>query len=317
MTLADYLSETFVRNALIAATLVAITAGLIGPVVIMRDLAFAVHGTAELAFTGAAAGLLVGDDPLTGALLGSIVVATAIGFLGNRVRERNSAIGVILAFGLGVGVYLLSLYKGFATAATNILFGQIFGVSPGQITLLTAIAVGVLIAMVLLYRPLLFASVDPELAEARGVSTRLLGLLFIYVLALTVTEAAQVVGTLLVLSLAITPAAAASRLSARTPVVIAVSIAFALIAADGGLVLSLIHSDVKASVFISAISFAFYVLARVTGRRILPALTSRPQASRNSGTRGETLPDAHARDPAPDGAAVPLLVTSEREDGVG
>ena len=272
MTLADYLSETFVRNALIAATLVAITAGLIGPVVIMRDLAFAVHGTAELAFTGAAAGLLVGDDPLTGALLGSIVVATAIGFLGNRVRERNSAIGVILAFGLGVGVYLLSLYKGFATAATNILFGQIFGVSPGQITLLTAIAVGVLIAMVLLYRPLLFASVDPELAEARGVSTRLLGLLFVYVLALTVTEAAQVVGTLLVLSLAITPAAAASRLSARTPVVIAVSIAFALIAADGGLVLSLIHSDVKASVFISAISFAFYVLARVTGRRILPHL---------------------------------------------
>ena len=221
MTLADYLSETFVRNALIAATLVAITAGLIGPVVIMRDLAFAVHGTAELAFTGAAAGLVAADDPLLGALLGSIVVATAVGFLGNRVRERNSAIGVILGFGLGVGVYLLSLYKGFATAATNILFGQIFGVSPGQITLLTAIAVGVLIAMVVLYRPLLFASVDPDLAEARGVRTRLVGLLFVYVLALTVTEAAQVVGTLLVLSLAITPAAAATRLSARIPVVIA------------------------------------------------------------------------------------------------
>ena len=187
---------------------------------------------------------------------------------------------MILAFGLGVGVYLLSLYNGFATAATNILFGQIFGVSPGQITLLTAIAVGVLIAMVLLYRPLLFASVDPELAEARGVPTRLVGLLFVYVLALTVTEAAQIVGTLLVLSLAITPAAAASRLSARTPVVIAVSIAFALIAADGGLVLSLIHPDVKASVFISAISFAFYVLARVT-RPVDPApLTSRrPESS--------------------------------------
>ena len=130
---------------------------------------------------------------------------------------------MILAFGLGVGVYLLSLYKGFATAATNILFGQIFGVSPGQITLLTAIAIGVLIAMALLYRPLLFASVDPELAQARGVRTRLVGLLFVYVLALTVTEAAQIVGTLLVLSLAITPAAAASRLSARTPVVIAIS----------------------------------------------------------------------------------------------
>lgn len=263
MTLGDYLSESFVRNALIAATLVAITAGLTGPVVIIRDLAFAVHGSAELAFTGAAAGLVIADDPILGALLGSLVVATAIGFLGNRDRERNSAIGVILAFGLGVGVYLLSLYKGFATAATNILFGQIFGVSPGQITLLTAIAVGVLIAMAVLYRPLLFASVDPELAVARGVPTRLVGLLFVYVLALTVTEAAQIVGTLLVLSLAITPAAAASRLSSRTPTVIVVSIAFALIAADGGLLLSLVFPDVKASVFISAISFALYVLARL------------------------------------------------------
>lgn len=275
MTLADYLSETFVRNALIAATLVAVTAGLIGPIVIIRDLAFAVHGTAELAFTGAAAGLVAANDPILGALLGSLVVATAIGFLGNRDRERNSAIGVILAFGLGVGVYLLSLYKGFATAATNILFGQIFGVSPGQIALLTGIAVGVLIAMAVLYRPLLFASVDPELAAARGVPTRLVGLLFVYVLALTVTEAAQIVGTLLVLSLAITPAAAASRLSARTPIVIVVSVGFALIAADGGLLLSLAHPDVKASVLISAISFTLYVAARLCGRWLRPVLEAR------------------------------------------
>jgi len=278
MTLADYLAQGFVRHALIAATLVGVTAGLIGPLVIMRDLAFAVHGTAELAFTGAAAGLLVADNPLLGALLGSIVVATAMGLLGNRERERNSAIGVILAFGLGVGVYLLSLYRGFATAATNILFGQIFGVSPGQITLLTAIAIGVLIAMALMYRPLLFASVDPELAEARGVRTRLVGLLFVYVLALTVTEAAQIVGTLLVLSLAITPAAAASRLSARTPLIIAISIAFALIAADGGLLLSLVHSDVKASVFISTISFALYLIARIAARYVVPAITARHRA---------------------------------------
>jgi zinc/manganese transport system permease protein len=155
------------------------------------------------------------------------------------------------------------------------LFGQIFGVSPGQITLLTCIAIGVLVAMAVMYRPLLFASVDPEVAEARGVRTRLVGLLFVYVLALTVTEAAQIVGTLLVLSLAITPAAAASRLSARTPVVIAISIAIALIAADGGLLLSLVHSDVKASVFISTISFAFYVLARIAARFVVPAMRSR------------------------------------------
>ncbi|BCZ21259.1 metal ABC transporter permease [Mycobacterium senriense] len=272
MTLWDYLHDTFVQNALIAATLVAVTAGLIGPFVIIRDLAFAVHGTAELAFTGAAAGLLVAKNPVLGALLGSVVVATAIGLLGNRPRERNSAIGVILAFGLGVGVYLLSLYTGFATAATNILFGQLFGVSPSQIALLIVVAIAVLITMTLLYRPLLFASVDPDVALARGVPTRLVGLVFVYLLALTVTEAAQIVGTLLVLSLAITPAAAATRLTARTPVLIALSIGFALIAADGGLLLGLLKPHVKASVFISGISFAIYAVVRLASPAVRQSL---------------------------------------------
>ena len=157
----------------------------------------------------------------------------------------------------------------------------------------------------------------PMLAEARGVRTRLVGLLFVYVLALTVTEAAQVVGTLLVLSLAITPAAAATHLSARTPVVIAISIAFALIAADGGLVLSLIHSDIKASVFISAISFVFYVLARLAARYVLPAVTSSRRASKPSGARVESHHDGRPTDGAPDGAPVVSVATSEREDGVG
>ncbi|OBH00595.1 metal ABC transporter permease [Mycobacterium sp. E3247] len=276
MTLSDYLNDTFVQNALIAATLVAVTAGLIGPFVIIRDLAFAVHGAAELAFTGAAAGLLVAGNPVLGALLGSMVVATAIGLLGDRPRERNSAIGVILAFGLGVGVYLLSLYTGFATAATNILFGQLFGVSPGQIALLIVVAIAVLATMTLLYRPLLFASVDPDVALARGVPTRLVGLLFVYLLALTVTEAAQIVGTLLVLSLAITPAAAATRLTARTPLLIALSIGFALIAADGGLLLGLLRPNVKASVFISTISFAIYAVVRLAS----PGLRRAVAASR-------------------------------------
>ena len=228
-------------------------------------MAFAVHGTAELSFTGAAAGLLVAGDPVVGALTGSVVVATAIGVLGVRERERDSAIGVILAFGLGVGVYLLSLYHGFATEATNILFGQIFGVSSGQLLLLLAVAVGVLIAMTVLYRPLLFASVDPDVAEARGVRLRLVGLLFLFVLALTVTEAAQIVGTLLVLSLAITPAAAAQRLSARPVVVTCLSVLFALVACDGGLVASLQSNTIKASVFVTAFSFGIYVVARVVG----------------------------------------------------
>jgi zinc/manganese transport system permease protein len=260
-----YLGQPFAQHALLAGSLVAITSGLIGPFIVTRKMAFAVHGTAELSFTGAAAGLLVVGDPVVGALTGSLVVATAIGLLGVRERERDAAIGVILAFGLGVGVYLLSLYHGFATEATNILFGQIFGVSSGQLLLLLGVAAGVLVATTILYRPLLFASVDADVAEARGVRLRLVGLLFLFVLALTVTEAAQIVGTLLVLSLAITPAAAAQRLSARPAVVTGLSILFALLACDGGLIASLESNTVKASVFVTVFSFAIYALARIAG----------------------------------------------------
>jgi zinc/manganese transport system permease protein len=271
-----YLSQPFAQHALVAGTLVAITSGLIGPFIVTRRMAFAVHGTAELSFTGAAAGLLVAADPVAGALTGSLVVATSIGVLGVRERERDAAIGIILAFGLGVGVYLLSLYHGFATEATNILFGQIFGVSTGQLVLLLAVAIGVLVAMAVLYRPLFFASVDPEVAEARGVPVGLVGLLFLYVLALTVTEAAQIVGTLLVLSLAITPAAAAQRLSARPSVVTGLSVLFALLACDGGLLASLESNTVKASVFVTAFSFAIYVLARVAGAALRRGRSERP-----------------------------------------
>ena len=138
-----------------------------------------------------------------------------IGVLGQQEKERDSAIGVVLVFGLGLGVLLLSQYRGFASAATSILFGQVFGIGNRELLLLLVVAAGVLLSMTVLYRPLLFASVDPDVAAAKGVPTRLVGFAFLVVLALTVTEAAQIVGTLLVLSLTITPAAAAQRLSAR------------------------------------------------------------------------------------------------------
>ncbi len=263
----QYLSAPFALHALLAASLVAVISGLIGPFVISRGMAFAVHGTSELAFTGAAAGLLVGGNPIAGALVGSLVVAGVIGALGARERERDSSIGVILAFGLGLGVLLLSFYHGFATQATNILFGNIFGVSGGQLVTLVVIGVGVALAMAVMYRPLLFASVDPDVAEARGVRVKLLGGLFLLVLAVTVTAAAQVVGTLLVLSLAITPAAAAQRLSARPLVTTALAVLFALVAADGGIAASLAVGNVKPSVFVTSISFAVYVVARLVGGR--------------------------------------------------
>ncbi len=276
MSFGFLLSQPFAQHALAAATLVAITGGLIGPFVVTRGMAFAVHGTAELAFTGAAAGLLVAGNPVVGALAGSLVVAVLIATLGARPRERDSAIGAILAFGMGIGILLLGYYQGFATAATNILFGNIFGVSGSQLLVLLAIGLIVVAVMAIWYRPLLFASIDPETAEARGVPVGRLGLLFLLVLALTVTGAAQVVGTLLVLSLAITPAAAAQRLSASPLVVGGLSVLFAVVAADGGLLINFGISNVKASVFITSLSFAIYLLARLAG----PALRGRRAAGR-------------------------------------
>ncbi|HEU4715213.1 MAG TPA: metal ABC transporter permease [Candidatus Saccharimonadales bacterium] len=261
-----YLSQEFAQHALLAAVIVAVICGIIGPFVIMRGMAFAVHGTSELAFTGASAGLLVGN-PLAGALVGTVLFASIIGVLGVKERERDSAIGVMLAFGLGVGVLLLSLYHGFASQATNILFGNIFGVSDGQLLFLVVVGAIALVTLAIMYRPLLFASVDPEVAEARGVSVKLVGIVFLVVLAFAVTEAAQIVGTLLVLSLAITPAATALRLSSRPMSVIALSVAFALIASVGGLLMSLASGDIKPSVFITFISFGIYLLVRLVTRK--------------------------------------------------
>jgi zinc/manganese transport system permease protein len=260
-----YLQFGFAQHALEAAFLVAVSCGLLGPFVITRTMSFAVHGTSELAFTGAVAGLLVANNALIGALVGALVVAGLIGLLGQRASERDSTIGVILAAGLGLGVFLLGYYHGYASEALNILFGNIFGISSGQILLLGLIAVAVAVALAAIWRPLLFASVDPDVAQARGVRTALLGTVFLFILAITVTEAAQIVGTLLVLSLAITPAAAAQRLSPSPFVVTMLSIVMAVIAADGGLLLSFQFPTVKPSVLIVAISFGFYLVARLAG----------------------------------------------------
>ena len=215
-----------------------------------------------------------------GALSGSVVVAGLIGSLGERPRERDSAIGVVLAGGLGLGILLLSQYQGFASAATSILFGDIFAISADQIWLLVVLALVVLVGLGLIYRPLLFASVDPELAEASGVATRLLGIAFLLLLAVTVTEAAQVVGTLLVLSLAIIPGAAAQRVATAPLAATAVSVGVALLATDGGLLLALNGTTVPPTVFVTGISVGAYVVARVVGPRLRARRSRRLDAAR-------------------------------------
>lgn len=291
-----YLHLAFAQHALIAASLVAVISGVVGPFVITRGMSFAVHGAAELSLTSAAAGLLIANDAVDGALVGSVVIAAAFGLLAVRERERDSAIGVVLGLGLGLGFYLLHFYHGYETEALNILIGQITSVGTSQIEILVAVAVAVLLAMTVLYRPLTFASVDPDLAQARGVPTKLVGLLFLLLLCITVTEAAQIVGTVLVLSLVITPAAAAQRLSARAATVMVLSVLFAIGAADGGLLVNIVYvPDVRASSFITFIAFTIYALARIVAavrdRRasIDHAARSDPQVT------GETLASASRR----------------------
>jgi zinc/manganese transport system permease protein len=256
------LGQHFVHTALLAGAVVAITSGAIGTFVVTRGASFAVHAISELGFTGAAGALVVGLDPVIGMLGGSLLVGLVLGLLSLRGRERDSAIGAVLAFGLGVGVLFLSLYQGYATEATNLLFGSIVGVGDHQLFVLTGVGAIVLAGIAVLYRPLLFSSVDPEVAEARGVPLRALSVAMFLLLALTTAEAIQVVGVLLVLTLVITPAAAAQRLTVRPGLAVLLSIGIALVATEGGILLSL-EKSWPTSFFISAISFAVYLFARL------------------------------------------------------
>jgi zinc/manganese transport system permease protein len=260
------LGEHFVHTALIAGAVVSLVSGAIGVFVVARGLSFAVHAISELGFTGAAGALVVGLDPVMGMVGGSLLVGGVLGVLSLRGSERDSSIGAVLAFGLGIGVLFLSLYQGYATEATNLLFGSIVGVSDAQLWALVVVTAVVCLALALLYRPLLFSSVDPEVAEARGVPVRALSVAIFLLLALATAEAIQVVGVLLVLTLVITPAAAAQRLTARPALMLVLSVAIALVSTEGGILLSL-EKAWPTSFFITSISFAFYVAARVLDLR--------------------------------------------------
>jgi len=262
----ELLAQHFVHTALAAGAVVAVVCGAIGVFVVLRGASFAVHAISELGFTGATAALVIGINPVAGMIGGSVAVGGVLGVLSLRGRERDSAIGAVLAFGLGLGVLFLSLYQGYATQATNLLFGSIVGVSDRQLLELVIVSAIVLTGLAALFRPLLFSSVDPEVAAARGVPLRALSVAIFLLLALTTAEAIQVVGVLLVLTLVITPAAAAQRFTARPLLALALSVAIALVSTEGGILLSL-EKSWPTSFFISAISFAFYVVARVVDAR--------------------------------------------------
>ncbi|WP_247826535.1 metal ABC transporter permease [Arthrobacter antioxidans] len=255
-----------VRNSLIAGAVLGLLGGLIGTFVMMRDLAFAVHGIAELSFAGAAFALLVGANVVAGSLVGSVLAALVLGLMGIRARDRNSIIGVVMPFGLGLGILFLALYEGRAANKFGLLTGQIVSVDDVQLNLLVGCAVVVMLALAAIWRPLTFASADPDLAEARGVPVRGLSILFMVLLGISVALSIQVVGALLVLALLITPAAAALKISSAPGVVVLLSVAFACTSVVGGILLAL-GGRIPISPYVTTISFAIYLVCRLIGSR--------------------------------------------------
>ena len=262
----NLLSYDFVQQALVATALLGILGGVLGPMVVSRQMSFAVHGTSELSFTGAAAALLFGFSVNLGGVIGAIVAAVIFGLLGNRVRERDSVIGVVMAFGLGLAVLFIALNPGRIGTGFNLLAGQAINAGTQGAEAVVITTVVVVAAMAVIYRPLLFASTDPRVAEARGVPMRLLSVVFAVLLGAAVAQSVQIIGALLVMSLLITPPAAAMRVSSNPTVVLGLSILFAEIAAVGGIVLSL-APGLPVSAFVTTISFVIYLVCRVVGSR--------------------------------------------------
>ncbi len=249
-------------NSLIAGALLAVMGGLIGIFVSNRDMSFAVHGISELSFAGAAIALLIGIDVVMGSLFGSLVAAGIIGWLGSKARERNSIVAVLMPAGLGLGILALALYQGRAANKFGLLTGQIVAVDDPKLAWLAVICGVVIITLILVWRPLNFASLDPEVASARGVPTRTLSLLFMVLLGLAVAASVQVVGALLVLSLLVTPAAAALRVSASTVLVPVLSVVFALVSVIGGILLA-VGAGLPISPYVTTISFLIYLGCRL------------------------------------------------------
>ena len=270
MTLFDFSDYgallALVTNSLIAGALLGVVGGLVGFFVMARDLPFAVHGISELSFAGAAAALLVGADVVVGSVVGSVLAAILIGLLGSRARERNSVIGVLMPFGLGLGILFLALYPGRSANRFGRVAGQVVSVDGPQVLVLSAVSAVVLVTLLLIWRPLLFASVDEDVAVARGVPTRALSMTFMVLLALTVSVAVQTVGALLVLALLVTPAAAALRVASGPLAVSLLSMLFATVSVVGGILLAL-GAAIPISPYVTTISFLIYLVCRIAGGR--------------------------------------------------
>jgi zinc/manganese transport system permease protein len=258
----------FMQNAFAAACVVAVVCGLVGFFLVLRAQTFAGHALSHVGFTGATGAVLIGVSPLWGMIVMTLAASIGMGLLGERLQQRDVAIGIVLAMALGLGLLFLNFFTAYATQATTLLFGNILGIDAATVWTLLLLGIAALAALAAIARPLLFASLQPELAEAKGVSLRLLSVLFLAIVALGVAECVQIVGVLLVFALMVGPAAAAQRVTTKFWSGLALSVALALGEAWLGLTLAF-YTDCPTSFWITALSTSVYLLA-VLGRN-LPA----------------------------------------------
>ena len=258
----DILQYPFIQNAFMAGTYVAIVAAIIGYFVILRGLTFAGHALPNIGFAGAAGAVLLGFDPVIGLLAFTIIAAIAIGVLGKAMRERDIAVGIIMTFALGLGILFLSLYSGYAERVYSILFGQIVGISQENVLFTALSSFLTLVLLIILFRPLLFSSFDPEVAEARGVPVNLLGQVFLVLVAITVSIAVQIVGALLFFTLLIGPAATTVRIVQRPLWAILLAIILGICYTWLGIFFAA-NGTWPVSFYIATISFSVYLPIRL------------------------------------------------------
>lgn len=254
-----------VQNSVITAGVLGLMGGLIGIFIMMRRTALVVHGIAEISFAGAALALLAGVDVVAGSAVGAVVAALLIGVLSLKDRDTSAVTGVLMPFGMGLGILFLHLYQGRSSNQFGLLTGQIVGVDDMQTQTLVTGAVIITAVLIVIWRPLMFASVDPQLAAARGVHVSALSIIFMVLLGSAVAMSVQVVGALLVLSLLVVPSAAALKIAVRPLSVVLFSMAFALVSAVGGIMLALMGT-VPISPYITTISFLIYLVCLGVGR---------------------------------------------------
>jgi zinc/manganese transport system permease protein len=282
----EVLGASFMRHALIGGTLVALIAGVVGYFVTVRSSAFAAHALAHIGFPGATGAALVGAPVTLGLLVFCLGGAMAIGVLGRRVAEREVATGTVLAFAMALGVLFASLATRSIGGVTNVLFGNLLAITTVQLWVFAGFAAVILVSMVVIARPLLFASIDAEVAEGRGLPVRGLGVAFLVLLALTVTMAIQVVGTLLLFALVVTPAATAIRWTPRPVLAVAGATGISLAAVWVGLVLAVMF-NLPPSFLIVSIAVVAWLLTWVAVR---PGRFSGGRAA--AGADGDHPPDS-------------------------